>query len=91
MPHTQALTRGRTARSRGSAARVPHEPAGDDQEGQFWYQFGQALGGQDWADVEQLLKRRVKKPATLAEWRKMFELVSAALQAEDRRRAGAAA
>lgn len=68
----------------GTAPQVVEEPAADDHEGQFWYEFGPALGGQAWADVETLLKRRVKKPATLADWHKLARVVGDALRDEAR-------
>lgn len=68
----------------GTAPALVEEPAANDPEAQFWWEFGPALGGQEWADVETLLKRRVKKPATLADWHKLAKVVGDALRDEAR-------
>jgi hypothetical protein len=59
----------------------------DEQEFAFWSEFEHAVGWQLWMNVEQLLGRRMKRPDTIAGWRKAFEAVELALS---ERKAGAA-
>lgn len=54
----------------------------DEQEIAFWRTFEDRLGWELWTNVEQLCRRKVKRPDTIAGWAKTFQMVDQALQAE---------